>query len=109
MHSHKPKSQINPNSSLSQIQNQRTKGSQIPNMNTKYQIQIAHKPKRESQIKSKSCKKPRESKSPNLITKIKPSGNKTSLTRLIFHAQRRITPIANRTQNQVGDKIYNRV
>ena len=33
MHSHISKSQIHQNNSLSQIQNQRTKGSQIPNTN----------------------------------------------------------------------------
>ena len=49
---------------------QRTKGV-IPNTNTKYQMQITHKPKEEPQIKSKSCNTPRESKSPNCRTKTK--------------------------------------
>ena len=39
-HSHKPKSQIHPNSFLSQTQNQRTKGSQITNTNTKYKYEL---------------------------------------------------------------------
>ena len=43
----------------------------------KYQIRIAHKPKREQQIKSKSCNAPKENKSPNRRTK--PSGNKPLL------------------------------
>ena len=37
----------------------------------KYQIRIVHKPKKEPQIKSKSCNAPRESKSPNRKTKTK--------------------------------------
>ena len=69
------KSQIHPNSSLLQIQNQKfkyePKNQRFTNTKYEYQIRIAHKPKREPQIKSKSFNAPRENKSPNHRTKTK--------------------------------------
>ena len=76
------KSQIHPNSSLLQIQNQKfkyePKNQRFTNTKNEYQIRIAHKPKREPQIKSKSFNAPRENKSPNHRTKTK--RQQTSLT-----------------------------
>ena len=70
-----PKSQIHPNSSLLQIQNQKfkyePKNQRFTNTKYEYQIRIAHKPKRKPQIKSKSFNAPRENKSPNHRTKTK--------------------------------------
>ena len=76
------KSQIHPNSSLLQIQNQKfkyePKNQRFTNTKYEYQIRIAHKPKRKPQIKSKSFNAPRENKSPNHRTKTK--RQQTSLT-----------------------------
>ena len=76
------KSQIHPNSSLLQIQNQKfkyePKNQRFTNTKYEYQIRIAHKPKREPQVKSKSFNAPRENKSPNHRTKTKQQ--QTSLT-----------------------------
>ena len=74
---------IHPNSSLSQIQNQRTKYKPRNQRftNTKYKL---HTNQRESQSKFKSCNASRESKSTN--HKTKPSGNKPlSLFQIAIH------------------------
>ena len=74
---------IHPNSSLSQIQNQRTKYKPRNQrfINTKYKL---HTNQRESQSKFKSCNASRESKSTN--HKTKPSSNKPlSLFQIAIH------------------------